>query len=338
MQQPILDIQELTVRARLNDLKVTIVDQLSFSLLPGETLAIVGESGCGKSVTAHSLIGLLPQPPFLPPEGKVLYHGQNLLKASKRTWQKLRGPKIGMAFQNPMLSLNPVMTIGAQLLEAALEHSHDYQLNEEEAYKKSLALLKEVNIPDPVGRFDAYPHELSGGMRQRVLFALALMGEPELFIADEPTTALDATVQQQVLDIIKNRQKEKGMSTILITHDIGIVENTADKVLVMYASQGVEMGPKEAVLKSPKHPYTQGLLASRPDPKNPKKELIPIQGQVPQADQMPEGCHFHPRCPQAMPSCKADPIPLLYPEGHPNQPTRCLLYETKKRQLETTSS
>ena len=300
MSEPILVVKNLTTPLGMGNGVYSVVDDLSFNLHLGKTLALVGESGCGKSMTALSIMRILPDPPCLPPTGEIVYKGQNLLHLPEKQMRQIRGAHIAMIFQDPSTSLNPVYTIGAQLVEMAELHLKIYG---EEAQNRAIQALGEVGIPSPETRFFDYPHQLSGGMKQRVMIAMALMCEPDILIADEPTTALDVTIQAQVLELMKELQRKKGMAILLITHDMGIVAEMADDVIVMYTSQAMERGSVYEIFDSMAHPYTMGLFASRPSTKRSKQKLNPIKGTVPPLNQYPRGCRFHPRCPYVMPKC-----------------------------------
>ncbi|MGE3954980.1 MAG: ABC transporter ATP-binding protein [Parachlamydiales bacterium] len=316
--KPLLRVRNLTTRFSLRGQAIPVVDGISFDLHAGKTLALVGESGCGKSVTALSLMGILPTPPALPPTGEVLYQGKNLLTLPERKMRRIRGRHLAMIFQDPMSCLTPVYTIGDQLLEVAYLH---LRLKEKGAKERVIQALHEVQIPDPEARFSEYPHQLSGGMKQRVMIAMALLAQPDILIADEPTTALDVTIQAQILDLIRHLQQKRGMATLLITHDMGVVAELADEVAVMYASKIVERGPVAALFDSPKHPYTQGLFASRPR----TGRLTPIPGTVPPLTHRPPGCPFHPRCPHATDRCRTGELPTAtFADGHE---TLCHLYQ-----------
>lgn len=306
MSTPILDVKNLTTRLKIGQQEVAVVDDLSFELHAGKILALVGESGCGKSMTALSIMRILPQPPALPSTGKLIYQGIDLLALSEKEMRKIRGGKIAMIFQDPSSALNPVYTIGNQLQEVAELHLN---LFGEEATQRSVQALLEVGIPSPQERLNDYPHQLSGGMRQRVMIAMALMCEPDILIADEPTTALDVTIQAQIIELIRELQKRKNMAVLLITHDMGIVAEMADDVIVMYAAQGVEKGSTVQIFDHMAHPYTQGLFAARPSMHEPKEKLHPIKGTVPSPDHFPDGCRFHPRCPYVMERCRHGPVP-----------------------------
>lgn len=324
MDQPILTVRNLTTRLSLDHHSVAIVDNLSFNLFKGKTLALVGESGCGKSMTALSIMRILPQPPALPSTGEILYNDQNLLTLSEKEMRSIRGGKIAMIFQDPSSALNPVYTVGEQLMEVAELHLNLYG---NEGYERCLAALKEVGIPSPETRIDDYPHQMSGGMRQRVMIAMALMCEPDILIADEPTTALDVTMQAQVLDLIRALQKKKGMALLLITHDMGVVAEMADEVIVMYAAQEVEKGDVLTIFDNKSHPYTEGLFASRPAIHQPKQHLHTIPGRVPSPDKFPHGCRFHPRCPYAMEKCREHSVPFFHLPAEREHRVLCLLYD-----------
>ncbi|MEI7694298.1 MAG: ABC transporter ATP-binding protein [Chlorobium sp.] len=290
------------------------VDGVSFSLGRNRTLGIVGESGCGKSVTALSVMRLVPMPPGYFAGGEILWKGSDLLKISEEKMRRLRGNEIAMIFQEPMSSLNPVLTCGYQIMEQILVHR---DISHAEAKARSVELLHLVGIPNPAERFSSYPHELSGGMRQRVMISMALSCNPELLIADEPTTALDVTVQAQILDLIGKLQADTGMSVMLITHDFGVVAELCEEVLVMYASKVVEKGSVEQLFKNPLHPYTRGLLNSIPRLGSPKERLHVIEGNVPSAVNLPDGCRFAGRCPLADARCRKELPPLAeYEPGH----------------------
>ena len=304
MSSPELEIQNLTVSFSTTKGKLIAVNGISFHLNPGETLALVGESGCGKTVSALSILRLLPEPPAEILSGKIIFDGQDLLSLRAKVLQDLRGHSISMIFQDPMTSLNPVLTVGEQIAETLLRHT---TMNRQEALQKSVDLLSRVELPSPKEKLQYYPHQLSGGMRQRVMIAMALACAPRVLIADEPTTALDVLIQAQILELLGNLKKETGMSILIITHDLGVVAEIAQRVLVMYAGEIVESGPAKAVLNNPFHPYTKGLIASIPKlgtKKKPGARLEEISGNVPSLDQRPPGCSFHPRCAWAMEKCK----------------------------------
>ena len=304
MSSPELNIQNLKVSFDTPKGKLTAVNGINFHLNQGETLALVGESGCGKTVTALSILRLLPEPPAEISSGKILFSGQNLLSLNAKALQDLRGRSISMIFQDPMTSLNPVLTIGEQMAETLLRHT---TMNRQEALQKSADLLSRVELPSAKEKMTHYPHQLSGGMRQRVMIAMALACAPRVLIADEPTTALDVLIQAQILELLENLKKENGMSILIITHDLGVVAEIAQKVLVMYAGEIVESGPARALLDNPLHPYTKGLIASVPKLSGLNKKgtrLEEIPGNVPSLDQRPSGCAFHPRCAWAIEKCK----------------------------------
>ena len=287
------------------------VDGVSFDLHAGETLGLVGESGCGKTVTSLSLLRLVPEPPgHILPGSFVELEGRNLLVLAPKELRAIRGNEMAMIFQEPMTSLNPVFTVGDQIAEAAIVHQ---RLGRRAARARAIEMLALVGIPDPETRVDSYPHQLSGGMRQRVMIAMALVCHPKVLIADEPTTALDVTIQAQILELLGRLQTELGMAVILITHDLGIVAGTVDRVLVMYAGEVVETAATPELFARPLHPYTEGLLASVPrlDTPWPRRRLHSIPGQVPAATAWPSGCRFHPRCPYAWDRCVAEDPPLL---------------------------
>jgi oligopeptide/dipeptide ABC transporter ATP-binding protein len=303
------------------------VDGVSFSLERGEMLALVGESGCGKSLTSLALLQLIP-PPGRIESGSVIRLGDtDVLALQGEALRRIRGRRIGMIFQDPMTSLNPVFTVGAQIVEGILAH---FKMPSAEARQRALQLLQEVGIPDPIERLKAYPHQLSGGMRQRVMIAIALAAEPEILVADEPTTALDVTVQAQILEVLDSLRARRGMAVLLITHDLGIVAGRADRVAVMYAGQIVEEASTPRLFANPSHPYTQGLFASVPRITGALKRLNPIRGSVPAASAWPTGCRFRPRCPQAFDRSEMEP-PLIPVE--PEHRMRCWLAEEPGRKL-----
>lgn len=327
---PVLIVRELTTRLKIGQDIWTVVDRLDFSLYRGKTLALVGESGCGKSMTALSLMRILPQPPALPPTGEVLYQGCNLLSISEKEMRRIRGAKIAMIFQDPMSALNPVYTVGNQLMEVAGLHLGLYG---EEAWLCALEALKGVGIPAAEERMTAYPHQLSGGLKQRVMIAMALLCEPDILIADEPTTALDVTVQAQVLELMRTLQRKKGMALLLITHDMGVVAEMADEVIVMYVAQGIERAQANSLFDRPSHPYTIGLFQSRPSLESRRGKLHPIAGQVPSFRHIPSGCRFHPRCPYVMPKCCQGPVPNFVIDD-PSHQAKCWLYDGSKESQE----
>lgn len=297
----LLKVEDLQVSFKTYGGEVQAVRNVSFEIEKGEAIAIVGESGSGKSVTVQSIMGLIPTPPGKIRNGKVLFEGKDLLKLSKKEKQKIRGAQIGMVFQDPMTSLNPTMKIGKQIAEGLIRHQ---KFSKQEAKQKAIDLLKMVGIPNADERYDQYPHEFSGGMRQRVVIAIALACNPKLLIADEPTTALDVTIQAQILDLMKELQTKMNTAIILITHDLGVVAEMAQRVVVMYGGMVVETGSVYDIFDKPKHPYTWGLLESIPNLDAEEKErLIPIEGAPPDLFSPPKGCPFAPRCPYAMEIC-----------------------------------
>ncbi len=304
---PILSVEGLTTEVRTEQGRFRAVDSVSFGLHPGEVLGIVGESGCGKSMTALSILGLVPQPAARITAGRVLFEGRDLLRLPERELRRVRGASISMIFQEPMTSLNPVFTIGDQVSETLRLHE---RLGRRAARARAVELLAKVGIPAPAERLDAYPHELSGGMRQRVMIAIALACNPKVLLADEPTTALDVTIQAQILDLLERLQAELGMAVVIITHDLGIVAEFAHRVLVMYAGRVIEEGPVEAIFEHPAHPYTRGLLASLPDLEGESERLVAIPGSVPQLGELGPGCRFAPRCGLAQAACRATDPPL----------------------------
>lgn len=299
------------------DVPVYPVDGVSFTLARGETLALVGESGCGKSLTALALLRLVPPPGRIAPESRVVLEGTDLTTLPESALRAVRGGRIGMVFQDPMTSLNPVFQVGDQIAETIRAHRN---VNSRAARQRALELLQEVGIPDPVRRLNAYPHQLSGGMRQRVLIAIALAAEPDVLIADEPTTALDVTVQAQILELLDQLRARRGLAVLLITHDLGVVAGRADRVNVMYAGRIVESAPTEQLFAAPSHPYTRGLFESVPRIDGPKTRLTPIPGTVPHPAAWPTGCRFRPRCPVAFAPCGEEPPQAA---AGPNHWARC---------------
>jgi peptide/nickel transport system ATP-binding protein len=322
MKTPLLEVRSLSVQFQTDEGLVRAVEEVSLEVYPGEILSLVGESGCGKSVTALSILRLIPTPPGKIAGGEVLFNGRNLLSLREEEMEKVRGNEISMIFQEPMTSLNPVFTIGDQIMEALILHQG---LDKKAARIKAIEMLDRVKIPSPETRVDAYPHQLSGGMRQRAMIAIALSCQPDLLIADEPTTALDVTIQAQVLRLLKEIQKEMGMAVILITHDFGVVSEIADRVAVMYAGRIMEQGPIEAIFEEVRHPYTQGLLNSLPQLEEKKRRLHAIPGQVPDATDLPEGCKFHPRCGLMIEDCKKEDPPLFQVDG--GHYSRCIRWK-----------
>jgi len=308
----LLEIDQLQTYFDTDGGLVRAVDGVSYSVEEGETLAVVGESGCGKSVTALSILRLVAVPPGRYAGGEIRFEGEDLLVASEERMREIRGNDIAMIFQEPMTSLNPVFTVGDQIVEAIQLHQG---LGAAEARERAIQSLHRVGIPAPTRRIDDYPHQMSGGMRQRVMIAMALACHPKLLIADEPSTALDVTIQAQILELLRRLQEEAGMAVLLITHDLGVVAETAHRVVVMYAGKIVEQAPVKELFASPRHPYTLGLLRSLPNPAGPEQRLIPIDGNVPDARHMPDGCRFHPRCPRAKERCVSEEPPLVAEDG-----------------------
>ena len=290
----LLSIQHLSTHFFTEQGLVKAVQDVSFELRAGKTLAVVGESGCGKSVTALSAMRLIPWPPGKIVEGDILLEGRSLLKLSDRQMRQIRGNEIAMIFQEPMTSLNPVFTVGSQIVETIMLHR---KIGVRKAREQAIEMMRKVGIADPQRRIDEYPHQMSGGMRQRVMIAMALSCSPKVLIADEPTTALDVTIQAQILDLLRQLQRDRQMSIILITHDLGVVAENADDVVVMYASKVAETASVTALFEKPLHPYTQGLLRSLPRLGEKKHRLDVIGGAVPDPLHFPGGCKFHPRCP-----------------------------------------
>jgi len=320
----LLEISNLTTSFKTEDGLVQAVRQVDLHIDKGETLALVGESGCGKSVTALSVMRLITTPPGKIESGRILFEGQDLLDLPSKKMQEIRGNDISMIFQEPMTSLNPIFSVGDQIGEAIALHQ---KKSPEETRELTLEMLRKVAMPSPEKRIDQYPHELSGGMKQRVMIAMAISCQPALLIADEPTTALDVTIQAQILDLLERLQKESGMSTLLITHNLAIVAEYADRVAVMYAGKILEEAPVEMLLEKPAHPYTRGLINSLPQDE-PGKKLESIPGTVPNSAFLPTGCAFHPRCGEAMPECKTDIPPFFEAPGSgPEHKVACWLYK-----------
>lgn len=300
--EKLLDVKDLRVSFQTFFGEVEAVRGVSFHVDKGETVALVGESGCGKSVTASSIMQLLPMPPAFYKSGQILFEGEDIVQKTEKEMQKIRGNKISMIFQDPMTSLNPTMRVGKQIVEGIMKHQ---KLSKDEAKKKSIEMLDLVSVPQPEKRIRQFPHEFSGGMRQRVMIALAMVSNPELLIADEPTTALDVTVQAQILDLMKQIQEKLGTSIILITHDLGVVADMSDRVIVMYAGQLMEEGAVDEIFKNPRHPYTRKLLGSVPRLDMDRSEsLHSIDGTPPDLYIPPKGCPFFDRCENAMVICK----------------------------------
>lgn len=307
---PLLEIRDLSISFRTSSSPVRVVNRLCLDIKEAEVFGLVGESGCGKSLTALSIMGLLPESSFS--EGIVKFKGRDLLTLDKESIRRLRGKEISMIFQEPMTSLNPVLTIGYQIAEVVTTHEG---LSKKDAINKAIDLLKAVKIPAPEARVKEYPHQMSGGMRQRVMIAMAIACNPSLLIADEPTTALDVTIQLQILNLLKGLRQERGMGLMLVTHDLGIISENADRVAIMYAGRLMELADSSEIFSNPRHPYTIGLLKSIPSKKG--VELRPIRGVVPRPDELPEGCKFSGRCDFVMPPCLTkEPEFKHISEGH----------------------
>lgn len=321
----LLNVKNLSTNFYTEEGTVYAVDDVSFTMDKGETIGIVGESGSGKSVTALSITQLIPTPPGKIIQGEILFEGEDLLKKSKREMRDIRGGEISMIFQEPMTALNPVLTVGYQIMEPLRIHQN---LSKSEAREKALDILAKVGIPLPEKRIDDYPHQLSGGMRQRVMIAIALSCNPKLLICDEPTTALDVTIQAQILELIRKLKEDMGTSVIMITHDLGVVAQVTQKIVVMYAGKIVEMGSAKEILTDPFHPYTKALLASIPTAEKEGKRLHIIKGMVPSMSRLPLGCYYHPRCESCWELCKIRE-PILTDLGN-GRKVRCLLYEGGK--------
>jgi peptide/nickel transport system ATP-binding protein/oligopeptide transport system ATP-binding protein len=316
---PLLDVRNLVTAFRSGGGTFNAVDGVSFTLAPGEVLGIVGESGSGKSVTALSILGLIPNPPGRIVGGEIHFRGENLLKAASRRMRQIRGAEIAMIFQEPMTSLNPVYTIGDQIIETIRYHE---RIGPKAARQRALDMLDRVGIAMPARRLDEYPHQLSGGMRQRVMIAIALSCNPRLLLADEPTTALDVTIQAQILELLSDIRSEFGMAVILITHDLGVVAQHVDRVMVMYGGRVVEEAPVYELFAHPRHPYTEGLLRSIPSIDDEGGRLFAIPGTVPAPFDLPSGCRFRTRCGYAAPACAATNPPLI--EAGPEHRSACL--------------
>jgi oligopeptide transport system ATP-binding protein len=326
----LLEVKDLRVGFKTDDGYVNAVNGLSYSVDNGSTLGIVGESGSGKSVNALTIMRLIPIPPGRVEAGTIMLRGENLLTKSEPAMRRIRGKDIAMIFQDPMTSLNPVLTVGDQIMEAVQLH---LKLNKKDALAKTVDMLRVVRIPLPEKRVREYPHQLSGGMRQRIMIAMALSCDPDVLIADEPTTALDVTIQAQIIDLMNEMQQRLGSAIILITHDLGVVAETCQNVLVMYAGNMVEYGTATQIFAQPRHPYTMGLLSSLPrlDQKD-QRRLVPIEGQPPNMLRLPKGCTFAPRCKYRMPICD-QPVPLYdFGDGHQ---ARCFLYDERTEAIRT---
>ncbi|HJA72224.1 MAG TPA: ABC transporter ATP-binding protein [Candidatus Lachnoclostridium stercoravium] len=321
MGEKILEVKHLKTYFHTDAGLSKAVNDVSFSVEKGKTLGIVGESGCGKSITSLSIMGLVEIPPGKIAGGEIIFEGEDLLKKNEEEMSKIRGKKIAMIFQEPMTSLNPVFTIGQQITEALMLHE---KLTKKEARERGIEMLKMVKIPLAEKRFDEYPHQLSGGMRQRVMIAMALCCNPDLLICDEPTTALDVTIQAQILDLINELKEKTGTSVMMITHDLGVIAEVADDVMVMYAGKVVEHATCDQIFERPMHPYTYGLMNCIPKlDDDDTKRLSVIEGMVPSFDDMPKGCAFCPRCPEAMDICREKMPKLAEAEG---RRVRCFKY------------
>ncbi|MFZ5624054.1 MAG: ABC transporter ATP-binding protein [Gemmatimonadota bacterium] len=320
---PLLEVRDLRVTFTTPRGIAHAVDGVSFTLERGETLALVGESGCGKTLTGLALLRLVPPQGRIAAGSSIVLSGLDLLNLTERAMRDVRGRRIGMVFQDPMTSLNPVLTVGRQIIEAIEAHE---RVSAEDARQRAITLLTDVGMPDPAARLRQYPHQLSGGMRQRVMIAIALAARPDVLLADEPTTALDVTVQAQLLEVLDHLRATRGMAVLLITHDLGVVAGRADRVAVMYAGQIVEQAPTAELFADPRHPYTRGLFASIPRLTGPRARIQPIPGTVPPADRWPAGCRFHPRCPIAIEKCRSRVPPVV--AVSPSHDARCWLADS----------
>ncbi len=307
MAEAVLSVRDLVVEIPTRHAVVRPVDRVSFEIAAGEILGVVGESGAGKSMTGNAVIGLLDRPAHIA-SGEIWLNGARIDSLRREEMRRMRGKEIGMVFQDPLTSLNPLLPIGEQLTETILEH---LPVSRNEAAQRAVAALEEVGIPAAAARINSYPHEFSGGMRQRVVIALALCAEPSLVIADEPTTALDVSVQAQIISLLKQLCREHGTAVMLVTHDMGVIAEAVDRVAVMYAGRLAELGPVREVLTRPAHPYTTGLMASTPLASKGLKRLNQIPGAMPPLTKLPRGCAFSPRCPQAADRCRQEPVPSL---------------------------
>lgn len=325
MSNPILEVKGLKTSFFTDNGEIPAVNVVSFDLYPGEIIGIVGESGCGKSVTSLSIMGLVPSPPGNVVGGRIMFKGEDLIKMSERRMRQVRGNEIAMIFQEPMTSLNPVFTIGNQLVEGIRLHN---KLTKKQAEQRAITNLKQVGLPRAEQLMNEYPHQLSGGMRQRVMIAMAMACEPEVLIADEPTTALDVTIQAQILDLMKKLNDERNTSIILITHDLGVVSEVCDRIVVMYAGKVVEEGTVQSIYKNPKHPYTNGLIQSVPDMRQKKDRLHSIPGNVPKPTAEQNSCMFADRCGHVFGRCREEMPELIETEN--GQKVRCFLFDEGK--------
>jgi peptide/nickel transport system ATP-binding protein len=323
MTKPLLEVKHLRVEFPTRRGVLTAIDDISFSIAPGEVLGVVGESGAGKSITGTAIIGLL-EPPGRIAKGEILLNGRRIDNLGYDEMRKIRGNEIGAVFQDPLTSLNPLYTVGRQLMETIQTHT---DMNEAAARKRAVELLAETGIPAPDKRVDHYPHQFSGGMRQRVVIALALAVNPKLVVADEPTTALDVSIQAQIIQLLKKLCREHGTAVMLVTHDMGVIAETADRVAVMYAGRIAEIGPVADVIHKPQHPYTKGLMGSIPVMGADVARLAQIDGAMPRLTAIPKGCAFNPRCPQVFDKCRQD-RPDLMPAG--NTMAACWLHAQSK--------
>lgn len=320
MSNTVLEVKDLKTHFFTDHGRIPAVDGINFHIDKGEILGIVGESGCGKSVTSLSVMGLLPSPPGKIVGGTIAFEGEDITHATERRYRKLRGNDIAMIFQEPMTSLNPLFTIGEQLIEAIRLHN---RMSKSKARQRTIELLKQVGLPRAEELVDDYPHQLSGGMRQRVMIAMAMASDPKVLIADEPTTALDVTIQKQILTLMKKLNKETGTAIMLITHDLGVVAQMCDRIAVMYSGKIVEEGTVQDIFKNPQHPYTRGLLKSVPDMRESHDRLYSIKGNVPKPGSIKKGCHFAERCEFVMPQClESTPELVEHNSGHN---VRCFL-------------
>ncbi len=325
-REPILSIRDLVVEFTTDDGIVHAVDGITYDVFPGEVLGIVGESGSGKSVSTLSILGLIPQPPGRIASGEAMFRGRDLLKLKPKELRKIRGREMAMVFQDPMTSLNPVLTVGFQLDETVKTHFPERK--DEDVKQHSIGLLRLVGVPNPEQRYSQYPHEFSGGMRQRAMIAMSIANQPALLIADEPTTALDVTIQAQILEVLKDAQRETNAATIMITHDLGLIAELADRVIVMYAGKIVEIGDVHTIFAAPRHPYTIGLMESLPRLDIVEEWLRPIPGAPPSLINRPPGCAFHPRCflSQGRTRCREE-VPPLRPAGTVEHRSACHFFE-----------
>ncbi|MDO6850021.1 ABC transporter ATP-binding protein [Priestia megaterium] len=331
--EKMIQIKNLHVQFSTYGGRVQAVRGVSFDLHKGETLAIVGESGCGKSVTSQSIMRLIPTPPGRITSGSILFKGQDLTKLSEKKMRDIRGADISMIFQDPMTALNPTLRVGEQIAENIMQHEN---ISKEKAKEKAFEMLELVGIPNPKERLKQYPHEFSGGMRQRIVIAMALVCNPEVLIADEPTTALDVTIQAQILELFNDIQQKTDVSIVLITHDLGVVAQVADRVAVMYAGKIVEIGTRRDIFYTPQHPYTKGLLRSVPRLDLYESELVPIAGSPPDLFAPPSGCSFAPRCPYVMEVCdRMYPVSTKLKESHQ---VHCWLQDERAQKFVTTIS